>query len=104
MKTIEKKLAPGKWKIDIGNDGVAGYQVVSCELKGLRGRGAFLRRATLNEFFERHPRNNDNKPIDSPPLMRATPTMYLVQGTIIYLWPNPASAWTLQINMQPRST
>jgi len=88
MKTIEKPIQPGQWKISL-KDHIAGHEIVSVALKGLRNHPQYLRAASPAEYFERHPKDVD-APMDTPPAMRATPTMFLNLGQMIYLWPNPS--------------
>lgn len=103
MKIVEKKLPIGRFRVTIQSAGeMTGHTIESVALKGQRNRPWPLRKATAEEFYERHPADLNGNPADTAIPLRGMPIMWFQRGTIIYLWPAPNQDWTLQVTLRPK--
>lgn len=101
MKTIEKKLPIGRWRITLKPE--SGHEITDVNLCGLRGKPYPIRKATEEEFFERHPKDELGNPRDTEINLRGMPQLWFHKGWQIYLWPAPSQDWTVQITVNPRA-
>ncbi len=100
-KTIERKLAVGKWRLNIGHD-MKDCELLGVYLKGMRNRPFELNRVTPETFFERAPKDENGQPQDTPTMMRGVPVFYLLQGTTVFLWPAPSHEWKLELRLRAK--
>lgn len=100
-KIVEKKLPVGKWRITLVSE-TAGHTITGVNLKGLRNRPWPIRQASQEEFFERHPKDENGEPSDTIPSLRGMPSLWTSRGNQIYLWPSPSQEWTVQIELTPK--
>jgi len=102
MKTIEKKLTPGEWKLHIQE--AYGHNIISVGIKGMRDRTWPLFRVDEKSFRERHGVNDQGElREDGPALLRGMPTSYMMDGLKLYLWPAPLNEWVLHIEAERKN-
>ena len=92
MPIIEKQLDAGKWRIQVSGE------IVSVRLKGLRGRWHPLQRIERDDFHSRLMKR-PNGEITDPAVLRGVPSVYCHEGPWLMLWPSPANAWMLEIDV-----
>ena len=102
MKTIEQALPPGKWRLGLAREVISGYEISAVALKGLRGHLLPIRKASAEEFFERHPKDERGEPADTPVNLRGTPSLWLNKGPMLYLWPAPSADWIIEVTLRER--
>jgi len=102
MKTIEKKLIPGEWKLHIQE--AYGHTITMVGIKGMRDRTWPLNRLDEKTFREQHGVNDRGElREDGPALLRGVPNSYMMDGLKLYLWPAPHSEWVLHIEAERKN-
>lgn len=91
MRTIQKKLDPGKWRIKL----VSGH-VVSVRLIGMRDRRHFLNEWPKSDFYA-HCRNSDTV------VNRGVPLAWFQEGPWLLIWPSPAHEWQIEYDIQEKA-
>ncbi len=99
IKTIERQLNVGKWRIFLGHD-MKDHELLGVYLKGMRNRPFPVMKASPETFFERAPKDENGQPYDTPSMLRGVPVMYLQQGTTVFLWPAPSHEWKLELRLR----
>jgi hypothetical protein len=99
MKVIERAIEPGKWRYGFSRD-LPGHFISGVFIKGMRNRLWPLWQVGVEEFKLRFPHDTDT---DRPPhVLCGTPSMWMQQGTNVYLWPAPTDGWILQVRMMEK--
>ena len=97
LKTIEKKLEPGKWRFGVE----AGRVVVAVRLKGMRGRMHDLLSVAKDEFLSRLQKRPNGEVVEAA-VLRGTPNSFLQDGPWLMIWPSPVHGWTIEFDLTPR--
>ena len=93
LKTVTKKLEPGKWRIGIA----AGHEVIEVRLLGMRRRWFHLNAIEKADFHSRLMKRPNGEVSDAT-ILRGAPAVYIQDGPWLMIWPAPAHAWTLQFD------
>ena len=99
MKVVERKVEPGKWRIGFHGD-ILGHEITAVYLKGLRNRPWPLYQVAIDEFKERFPDIETDRPRS---VVRGMPSMWTQIGPMVYVWPAPAHEWVMQVRMTEKA-